>query len=226
MNVLEKLVTAIRAGVAEAGEAIVDSQALRILEQEIRDATEALNDSKDALAAMMAKQKRSAEKARGMQESIREHEGYAVKALDQNNEKLATQVAEKIVAIENEHTAEQTMEKMYSDSVDKMRSAIKRAEKDLQYTKRQLDTIKATENVQRAEAAVSERHSGSNSKLRTAMESLERIKEKQALANAQMQAINEMAEQQRPVTLNEQLQAAGIKGTAEAADVLERLQQK
>lgn len=38
MNVWSKLLTALRGGANEMGEAMVDSQALRILDQEIRDA--------------------------------------------------------------------------------------------------------------------------------------------------------------------------------------------
>lgn len=38
MNVWSKLLTALRGGANEMGEAVVDSQALRILDQEIRDA--------------------------------------------------------------------------------------------------------------------------------------------------------------------------------------------
>ena len=37
-SIWKKLVTAIRGGASEVGEAIVDSQAIRILDQELRDA--------------------------------------------------------------------------------------------------------------------------------------------------------------------------------------------
>ena len=46
MNIWAKMMTALRGGVNEAGEAIVDTQALRILDQEVRDATEELKYSK------------------------------------------------------------------------------------------------------------------------------------------------------------------------------------
>jgi len=42
MSIWAKVATAIRGGVSEAGEAIADNQALRILDQEIRDADNAL----------------------------------------------------------------------------------------------------------------------------------------------------------------------------------------
>ena len=45
MSVWKKLVTALKGGATEAAEAVVDSQALRILDQEIRDAKEELRKS-------------------------------------------------------------------------------------------------------------------------------------------------------------------------------------
>ena len=56
MNVWSKLLTALRGGANEMGEAVVDSQALRILDQEIRDADLELRRSREALAEIMAKQ--------------------------------------------------------------------------------------------------------------------------------------------------------------------------
>ena len=49
MTVWNKLVTALRGAAHEAGEAVTDSQALRILDQEIRDADNDLNKSKESL---------------------------------------------------------------------------------------------------------------------------------------------------------------------------------
>ena len=64
--------------------------------------------------------------------------------------------------------------------------------------------------MQRAQAAVAERYSGSHSRLRTAMDSLERIKEKQALRDAQMAAADELAQQQPDVSLKAKLEQDGI----------------
>lgn len=50
MTVWSKLLSALRGGANEVGEAIVDSQALRILDQEIRDADVELRKSREALA--------------------------------------------------------------------------------------------------------------------------------------------------------------------------------
>ena len=55
MTVWSKLLSALRGGANEVGEAIVDSQALRILDQEIRDADVELRKSREALASIMAR---------------------------------------------------------------------------------------------------------------------------------------------------------------------------
>ena len=102
MNIWAKMMTALRGGVNEAGEAVVDSQALRILDQEVRDASHALQDSKNSLAEIMARQKVAEEKCTGLKKKIEEHEVYAIKALEKDDETLAHEVAQKIADFENQ----------------------------------------------------------------------------------------------------------------------------
>ncbi|BFM13399.1 PspA/IM30 family protein [Simiduia litorea] len=227
MNIWAKMMTALRGGVNEAGEAIVDSQALRILDQEVRDASEGLKLSKDSLAEIIARQKLAEQKVAGLQKKVEEHEGYAVRALEKSDEALALEVAGKIADFENQLTQEQESVQAYAANADKLRAAIKQTEQNLKRLKQQVDTVKATDNVQRAQAAVAERHSGSHSKMRTAMDSLERIKERQELKSAQMAAASELAQEDSDVSLQAKLEAAGIASSgASAADVLERLKNK
>lgn len=226
MDVLSKIVTAIKGGITEAGEAIVDNQALRIVDQEIRDAIEALNQTKDALAATIARQKLSAEKAGNIRKLISENEGYAIKALGKSDENLAKDVATKIAELEKELAAEEHVGAGHASRAEQLRYVIAKAEKDVLYMQTQVDTVKATENVQRAEAAVSERHNGTNSKLRTAMESLERIKEKQAMTGAQMSVERDLMNESGEHSLEQRLIDAGIKDSNKADDVLERLKQR
>jgi len=224
MNMLAKLITALRGGVNEAGEAVIDSQALRILDQEVRDAAEELKRSKDSLAAIIAREKLSEEKAAKLRDEISENEGYALKALEKDNADLAHEVAAKIASLEMQLNTETEAGSGFSSSANELRNAIQTAERDVQGMKQQIDTVKATDSVQRAQAAVSERHSGSNSKLRTAMESLERIKERQALNAAEMNAARDLSGETGEQSLDSRLEEAGIKPNATSADdVLARL---
>jgi phage shock protein A len=56
MGFFSKLFTAFRGAANETGDAIIDTQALRILDQEIRDSKVHLDAAKENLAKVMAEQ--------------------------------------------------------------------------------------------------------------------------------------------------------------------------
>ncbi|MDX5372216.1 MAG: PspA/IM30 family protein [Pseudomonadaceae bacterium] len=228
MNVWSKLLTALRGGANEVGEAMVDSQALRILDQEIRDADLELRKSKEALAEIMAKQKLAAERAGKSAAKVAEYEQYALKALEAGNEELAKEVAMKIANLEAEQAGEREQAENYAASVAQLRKAVSQAEANIKRLKQQVDTVKATESVQKAQMAVAQRYGGSQAKLHTAVESLERIKQQQAERAAKMEATAELAEAANlDESLEAKLRAAGIKADAAGADsVLARLKDK
>jgi len=224
MSIWGKVMTALKGATNEVGEAIADSNALRILDQEIREASEQLQQSKTQLAGIMAKQKLSAQKCAELKEKVAEYEGYAMKALEQSDESLATEVASKIAEYEANLTSEQEMEQSFAQSIVSLKKAIADAESNLRRLKQQVDTVKATESVQKAQAACAAKHSGVNSKMATATDSLERIKRRQAERAAQMEAASELSGDTAENDLQAKLKAAGItKGDADAASVLERL---
>ena len=227
MNIWAKMMTALRGGVNEAGEAVIDSQALRILDQEVRDAYEELKQSKDSLAEIIARQKLSEQKCADLKKQIAEHEGFAVKALEKADETLALEVSGRIADMENQLSMETEAGSGFEKSATDLRLAIQQTEGNLKRIKQQVDTVKATENVQRAQAAVAERHSGTDSKMRTAMDSLDRLKEKQALKKAQMSAAAEMSENTSEESLKAKLEKAGITSRGSSADeILARIKAK
>ncbi len=227
MSVWSKIVTALRGSANEVGEAIADSQALRILDQEIRDAEDELKNSRDSLAEMMARQKVAEQKCTELNAKITEFEDYAIKALEKNDESLALDLSEKIADLVKQLNTEQNACNNYTRDSDELRIAIKQADQNIKQLKHDVHTVKATENIQRTQAASSQQHSDSNSRLATAMSSLERIKEKQALKNAQFNAEQQLAEDLSEDTLNNRLEAAGIVSESESGDaVLGRLKNK
>lgn len=227
MNVWAKMITALRGGINEAGEVIIDSQALRILDQEVRDASEELKRSKDGLTTIIARQKLAEEKCSHLQANITEHEGYAIKAMEKGDEPLALEVAQKIADAENQLTVEKESAAEFGASADSLRKSIRLAEQNIRRLKQQIDTVKATDSVQRAQAAVAERYSGSHSKLRTAMDSLDRIKEKQDLNGAKIKAASELAKESSSDSLREKLEKAGIAPSgSNAQEILDRLKKK
>lgn len=224
MNIWAKVATAVRGGVNEAGEAIVDRQALRILDQEIRDADNELIGSKGALVGIIAKRKVADKKVASLKASIKEYEDYAMQALDKGDETLATEIADKIAGLEAELAGEQGVAKSFTDSEAQLRRAVVQTEGNLKRLKQQVDTVKATEMVQRAQSAVAARHSGADSSMRSAVDSLARLKTKQAERAAKFEAANELARSTEEVSLDDKLKAAGIvDGGAKGGDVLARL---
>ncbi|PAT42574.1 PspA/IM30 family protein [Vandammella animalimorsus] len=224
MSVWNKLITALRGGAHEAGQALVDGQALRILDQEIRDADADLRKSKEALAEIIAKEKLARGKLEQSAKKIAEYEGYAVKALDGSDEALALEVAGKIASLETVRDEEQAQAEQFAHSASQLRQAIAQAEAHIRRLKQQADTVKATENVQRAQATVAERYSGGQSRVQTALDSLERIKQKQAERGARLQAAAELAQENAEDALDARLRQAGISPDAHSASsVLARL---
>ena len=227
MSIWAKVATAIRGGVSEAGEAIVDNQALRILDQEIRDADSELGKSKDALAGIIAKRKLADRKVASLKSSLSEYEGYAMQALDKGDDGLASEVAGKIAGLEAELLGEEGLAKSFADSEAQLRKSVAQTEANLKRLKQQVDTVKATEIVQKSQAAVAARHSGAGSSMRSAVDSLERLKVKQAERAAKFEAASELAGSTEEASLDAKLKAAGIvDGGASSDDVLARLKAK
>ncbi|TDI64157.1 MAG: PspA/IM30 family protein [Alphaproteobacteria bacterium] len=227
MSIWAKVATAVRGGVNEAGEAFIDNQALRILDQEIRDADSELSKSKGALTGIIAKRKLADKKVASLKSSLTEYEGYVMQALDKGDEELANEIAAKIAGLETELMAEEGLAKSFGSSESQLRKAVAHTEASLKRLKQQVDTVKATETVQKAQASVAARHSGAGSSMRSALDSLERLKDKQAERAAKFEAASELAESTEEVSLDDKLKAAGIVGGgASGGDVLARLKAK
>lgn len=224
---LSKIMTALRGKANETGQSVVDSQALRILDQEIRDSENHLSRSKTELTRLMGQRQLNSNKADTLESKIAELEKSAEAALDKGEEQLAVEVAERMVALQDDLEAERAIVSEYDASIEKLRGAIRGTDNQLRQLKQQVSVVKATESAQKAQSAVAARHSGQDSAMSSAMESLERIKERQQLNSAQMQAADDMAAEESGSSLEARLKAAGVGGQERKADdVLARLKAK
>ena len=217
MSVWKKLVTAVKGGANEAAQSVVDSQAIRILEQEIREAKEELRKSDHARTQILAKCKLSQQKVASFNSSIEEYEAHARKAID-NDRQLALDCAQKVSELKEEQAQEQAYLDQCLQSEKQLAQNIQQAKANLRRLEQQVDMVKATESVQKAQVAVSSRHMGANSKMKTATESLSRIQDKQKMRNAELQAAEELATEESSSDLEKRLSEAGIKGGKTSAD--------
>jgi len=223
MSVWRKLVTAIKGGATEAAQSVADSQAIRILEQEIREAKDELRKSDHARTQILAKCKLSQQKVDSLQAKVEQYEAHARKAIDTDRQ-LALDCAQKVGDLRAEQDVEQKYLDQFKQSEKQLAVNIKQAKSNLKRLEQQVDMVKATESVQKAQVAVSSRHLGANSKMKTATESLSRIQDKQNLRNAELQAAEELATEDSSDDLSKRLAEAGIAGgTASADDELSRI---
>jgi phage shock protein A len=227
MSIFKKIMTAVRGGASEAGEAIIDANATRIFEQEIRDAENHLTKAKRDLTGVMAEQMSAQREVDRLQREIIEHEGYAGQALDKGDENLALAVAEKIANLESELATQQQALANFASSADRLKELVKKSERQVAEHKRQLSMVKTTESVQKATSAITDNFSSSNSKLLSAKDSLERIKAKQQKFDDKMKAAEMLESEDSDSSLAAQLKAAGIGAQDNSANsVLDRIKAK
>lgn len=227
MSIFSKLITAIRGGATEAGEAIIDTQAIRILEQELRDSKKALSDAKTGLTSIMAEKMGVDRKVKDLHGKIKEHEGYAIQAMDKGDEALALDVANKIADFEQELTIQQGILDGYDAKVSNLKKVIRQTERNIQAMDREVSVVKTTEKVQKANDLAAAKFSGSNSSLRSATDSLERIKQRQQHREDQAAAAMQLETEESGSDLQARLKNAGIVDSdSSGSSVLERLKKQ
>lgn len=217
MSVWKKLFTAVKGSANEAAQAVVDTQAIKILEQEIRESKEELRKSDHARTQILAKCKISQQKVDGLNKSIAEYEEHARKAIDTDRQ-LALDCAQRVAELRGQLETEQSYLDQFVKSEKQLAANIGQAKNNLRRLEQQVDMVKATESVQRAQVSVSSSHLGANSKMKTATESLARIQEKQNVRSAELEAAEELAASESTDDLEKRLAGAGIKGGKSNAD--------
>lgn len=224
MSVWTKLITAIRGGANEVGESIVDQNALRILDQEIRDSDNFLTQAKNELVSVMAKHQLANKRVSEFDAKISDYEKKAMAALDKGEEGLATECAGEIARLSAEQAAEKEAADAFGNAVVKLKASVLKAEAQIKTLRHQTDMARARESVQKAQANSARATGGANGRLETAVGSLNRLKLKQDQREAELDAAEQLAGQTDGTDLDARLQAAGIGATAnDASDVLARL---
>lgn len=227
MGILEQIVTAIRGGVREVGESIVDANGTRIFEQEIRDAESKLEQAKRDLTEVLAKEMQAAREIDRLSKEVAKHESYVIQALAKNDENLALEISEKIADLSSELEVQKQAKERFSTHSERLKELIKKTGHALADMNRQLVMVKTTESVQKATAAITDNYASSNSRLITAKESLDRIQKRQQDTDDRLKAGESLQAEFSGRDLEDKLRAAGIGESKNAAsDILARLKEK
>ena len=228
MGVLRDMLTALKGGANEVGEAIVDANAIRILEQEIREAEAAIGSAKQSLTRMKSSEIKHKREIASLDADVADYERKAVSALNAGEEALAGEVAERIAELESERTEKAGEQSALDVEVHKIHAMIKARERTIQKNKRELDKVRTVQELQRATESVSKNFAATGSSEHRVSKALERVKAKQQGWQDRMAAGEWLEGQEAGSDIDAKLRAKGI-GTpagSGANDVLARLKAK
>lgn len=218
---LGRLWSALKGHTNKALEDAADSQALTILDQQIREAKQEIQKCGQSLHQIAAKRKMSQNKVDSLNADIAKYTQSAVDHAETNRD-LALECAERVSELEQVKAGEQGILDSYVKNESTLKSNLSTAKNNLRMLEQQVDQVKATEAVQKAQVAASTHFDGGNSKVKTALDSLERIKQKQAEKDAAIDAASELAELETGNDLDAKLRkASGSTGSNE--DMLAKL---
>jgi phage shock protein A len=224
MSIWNKLFTLGRAGAHEATAAVVDANALRILDQEIRDADAAQGKARDDMATLVARRRILEKEVAGFRDQVTKYEASARAAVQKGDMDLARQVAQRIADLEQDIALKEPQIGDMRAAEDQLHQAVTATDRRIETLRREVEVVKVNESVQKAQAAVSARGAGAGASLGSAADSLARIKERQMIRGERIKAAGELEDRRTGADLDEKLRLAGIlPGQSSADDILARL---
>jgi len=224
MAIWSKLFTLGRAGAHEATAAIVDANALRILDQEIRDADTAQGKARDDLAGLVARRRLLEGEVESFRNQSIKYEASARAAMAKGDMDLARQVAQRVADLESDIARKSPQADEMRAAEDQIHTTIAATDRKIDQLRREVEMVKVNESVQKAQAAVAARGAGAGNSLGSAADSLARIRERQAIRGERIRAAGEIEDRRTGADLDEKLRLAGLApGQSSADDILARL---
>jgi len=220
------ILTLIRGRAHDAEQAFIDRNAMPLLAQQIRDAANAIQSARRAVAIAVAQNEQEKSQFSGIGGRIADLETRAVAALQKGNDELARQAAEAIAQLEAERDASEKAQAQFTQTIDKLKATVRASEARLQELQRGERLARATEQTQKLTAACDD-----NSGLATlddAEETLVRLRAYQDRCQIAASAMKEMDSGSRQTLIIEKLANAGFGAPLgpSADDVLARLRER
>lgn len=224
MSMLAKLSALFRGTAHDTAQSVVDANALKILDQEIRDADNAQGKARDDLAGLVARRRMAETEMKSFGDQIAKYENSARTALGQGKTDLAREVAQRIAELETEIGTRGPLIENMKGAEARLRTAIASTDQKIETLRREIDIVKVNDSVQKAQTSVALQSAGAQSRIGSAADSLQRIKQRQAINEEKLRAGQELEDKRTGADLDAKLKDAGIlPGQASADDVLARL---
>jgi phage shock protein A len=225
---LKTLITLVRGRTVAIAEEVADQNALLILDQQMRDATGALERAKRALAVAIAQDSQEGQRLDATRARIEDLETRAVAAIEGGRDDLANEAAEAIATLEAERDASATARALFAAEIAKLRGHVLQQQMRFSQLERGRRIARAAEAVRMARRGRVEAAPIFEGTLVEAEATLIRLRERQGEADAAEAAFDALDAATGPIAVAEKLSAEGfgprLKPTA--ADVLARLRQR
>lgn len=225
---LKILTTLVRGAAAEAEQAVFDANAIRILEQQLREAATALEYAKKELACAMAHRASEARAAEALAQRIVELEQSGTDALAGAREDLAREVSTVIAATEDEKAERIAAITRLDGDINRLRQLAEDGRKRLVDLRRGLEMARAQEALRRAGANGRRALATGTGALREAEATLAKIRDRQRQDDDFAAACEDLDRQAGGKDLDDRLRSAGFGPGLKTKpdDVLARLRQR
>src|SRR6516225_12240955 len=224
-RMLKTLITLVRGRTYAIAEEVADQNALLILDQQMRDATGALDTAKKALAVAIAQESQESQRLDTTRARIEDLETRAVAAIEAGRDDLATEAAEAIATLEAERDASLTARAFFAAEINKLKGHVLQQQMRFSQLERGRRIARAAEAVRVARRGRIEGAPIFAGTLAEAEATLDRLRGHQVEADAAEAALEGLNIATGPIAIAEKLSAEGFgpRSKPNAADVLARL---
>ena len=225
---LKTLITLVRGRTALVAEELGDQNALLILDQQMRDATLALERAKKALAVAVAQESQEQQRLDATLARIADLETRTIAAIEAGREDLAAEAAEAIATLKAERYASLTARTLFTAEIAKLKGHVLQQQMRFSQLERGRRIARAAEAVRVARRGRIEGAPIFAGTLAEAEATLARLRKRQVEADAAEEAFDALDAETGPVAVAEKLSAEGFgpRLKPNAADVLVRLRER
>lgn len=222
---LKAFVTLIRGATHDAAEEFTDRHALLILQQQMRDATQAVTTARKAVALAVAQNTQEARQHELLLKRLKDLEARTIAAIEQDKADLARDAAEAIAALEAERDVSEQAQAQFSAEIRRLKANVRTAEIRLRDLQRGQRLATATDKAQKLHEQIP---SDGLSVLDEAEQTLARLRTRQTQIDLTARAIHDMEVTTAPDKVLERLAEAGCGAPIKTStdDVLARLTKK
>ena len=160
----KKILTAIRGGVNEAGEAIVDSQGMRILTQEIRESKAEVDKAESQLAKVIADSKRTEVKVETAKAQYNDYAAKLEKIKASGDTELAAELQSRMQSVLADHNENKAVLEQQNKSVTQLKNLLTKNRKSIESAERQIGVLKTQESLNSAKSSLVTNSNSTNSR--------------------------------------------------------------